>query len=136
MGYYLPSTNAGIVLNNGTQNPATLASRGTVTNAGGDAIYGSAPTAWTITNLGSIAAIGSTGDGIDLRAGGTVSNAAGTAQISGHDNGVAISGAVGVVANSGTIASTGTVDAGVRLNVGGTVSNAVGGLIAAYAVGI
>src|SRR5690242_6126264 len=72
----------GVTLNDKkTENPATIALGGYVTNDGsannGTALFGTARAAWTITNLGQISGkSGSASDGIDLRAGGFVTNGA------------------------------------------------------------
>ena len=55
----------GIVLSNAaTENPATIAAGGYVTNTttayGGDAVFGLAGTAWRVTNLGTVNATGRT----------------------------------------------------------------------------
>ncbi len=101
----------GIVLSSAaTQNPATIASTGHVTNNGtsdfGTAIYGMAGTAWRVTNLGTVDSAGTSGDGIRLRSGGIVTNGQSSSAaglIEGGVNGVEIDGAAGAVVNFGTI---------------------------------
>src|SRR5581483_7747464 len=107
-----------VYLNQPSYNPATI--EGT---AAGDAygVLGKAGRAWTVTNLGTVAA--SNGDGIRLRSGGTVSNgsAAATATaIYGSVDGVLIQAAKGSVANFATIAGG---RYGVYLADGGAVTN-------------
>jgi hypothetical protein len=81
----------GIVLGNpSTQRPATVTGR--VSNKNADAIYGKPVARWTVANRGTIESTGSAGFGIDLAAGGTVSNGdsgAAAALIAGY-GGVAI----------------------------------------------
>ncbi|HKS89755.1 MAG TPA: hypothetical protein VJR70_09970, partial [Stellaceae bacterium] len=78
MTYAINSTTAGIALGLATQNPAEVLPGAYVTNKtaslGGDAIYGSSAAAWTITNYGTVRT--TTGTGIDLRSGGSITNAA------------------------------------------------------------
>ena len=76
---------------------------------------------WTIQNYGTIVASSTAGVGVDLTAGGAVTNAA-IASISGGANGVAIYGSLGTVVNSGRIA--GSAGIGVVLGAGGTITNA------------
>jgi hypothetical protein len=116
-----------------TQNPATVAATGYVTNQtmayNGDAIYGARGYSWTITNLGTVKSTGYAADGVHLTAGGVVTNGQSdstTALIGGPGNGVDISGSSGTVTNFGTIQSG---SYGVRLAAGGTVTNAQGGWI-------
>ena len=75
------------------------------------------------------------GIGVDLEAGGSVSNAAG-ASIVGYNAGIVISGAPGTVSNAGSIGATGMSDWGVDLAAGGSVSNATGGTISGALVGV
>ena len=132
--------------------PLTIAATGTVSNNGtGDAIYGPATNAWTVTNLGRVSATGSY-DGVDLRAGGLVTNGStsdttalivggvGSVGFPGKEAGGA--GGVGIsVAGSAGIASWGTITggsggagggyggrggeggAGIRLSGGGSIGN-------------
>jgi hypothetical protein len=130
----------GIVLSNPTtQNPATVTSTGTVLNSfyGGDVLYGTTAAAWNVTNYGTISGAGAAASGVHLAAGGTLANAAGTAQISGYTNGVLIGGAGGTVTNLGTISGTGTTSDGVNLAAGGLVSNAAAAaLISGHQFGV
>src|SRR5271157_1917841 len=99
MKVILNSTTTGLTLSTPTYtNPIEILAGVTITNTG-DAVYAKT-LAWTISNNGTIAGGGS-GYGIDLRAGGAVTNAA-TARITGAI-GVYISGAAGTVVNSGSI---------------------------------
>src|SRR5579862_6086486 len=139
MKTYTGTIKTGIVLTNPTtQNPATLAAGGYVTNTTtldhGDAVYGNNAAAWNFTNYGIIN--GTASAGIYLVAGGTITNGAtGTpsARISGGYYGVKIAGATGSVSNFGTI--RGTSDVGIYLT-GGTVSNARGALISGLSTGV
>src|SRR5689334_1256852 len=125
------STTSGIVLSSTSQNPATIASGAYITNTtgahSGDAIYGSTATAWDIVNLGTIASTKNNSKGIDLRNGGTVTNAS-TARIDGVVNGIFITGGAGTVANSGTIGGTGASGEGIFLAAGGNITNYASGL--------
>jgi hypothetical protein len=124
----------GIVLSDpATQNPATVAATGYVTNQtmtyNGDAIYGAPGYSWTITNLGTVKSTAFNADCVHLTAGGVLTNGQSdstTALIAGQGNGVDISGGSGTVTNFGTIETGGY---GVRLAAGGTVTNGQGGLI-------
>ena len=113
-------------------NPATVTSTGRITVSDEDGIFGDASAFWTLSNFGTIQDTGgSIGSGVDLVAGGTVTNAA-TALIAGYLQGVYISGGAGTVVNSGTIAGTGTTGSinGVHLNsTSGFVDNTAGGVI-------
>ena len=116
MTLILSDTDAGITLTSPTYtNPIDILTGVTVTNAG-DAVYAKT-LSWTINNEGTVLG-GSPGDGIRLRAGGSVTNAS-TALIAGVI-GVYVSGAAGIVANNGSIRGTAL---GVELKAGGTVSN-------------
>jgi hypothetical protein len=124
----------GIVLSDpATQNPATVAATGYVTNQtttyNGDAIYGAPGYPWSLTNLGTIKSSAFYADSVHLTAGGVLTNGQSdstTALIAGPGNGVDISGGGGTVTNFGTIETGGY---GVRLAAGGTVTNAQSGLI-------
>src|SRR5947209_18234531 len=96
-------TTNGIVLGSGTySNPLTVTAPGYVGNTStpisnhGDAIYGAAGTAWTLSNFGTIRGTAVTNAyGIDLRGGGSVTNGSAVstaAQITGQSRGVWISG--------------------------------------------
>src|SRR5260370_30764295 len=100
----------GIVLSNpATQNPATIGTAGYIKNIGsthnGDAVYGST-VPWTLNNLGTIFADGSSADGVRLTQGGSLSNGqagATSALVAGRNDGVYIGGATGTVNNFATI---------------------------------
>ncbi|HEV8678629.1 MAG TPA: Hint domain-containing protein, partial [Stellaceae bacterium] len=118
--------------------PLTITASGLIDAGSGDAIHGDNSASWAVVNDGTVAATGASGDGIDLRGGGTIDNAAGTALIAGYDNGVYITGAAGTVSNAGTIEATGTSGRGVYLTAGGSVTNTGTGLIEGglYGIGI
>lgn len=105
--------NAGSVLGSGI----TLASAGTVTNAGSIASNTTSPS----------------GQGILLSAGGSVTNQS-DGTISGKI-GIQVSVAAGMVSNSGGIIGTSTVGDGILLQAGGSISNESSGAITGY-VGI
>jgi hypothetical protein len=118
----------GIVLSDpATQNPATVAATGYVTNQtttyNGDAIYGAPGYSWTVTNLGTIHTNPYNSAGVHLTAGGVVTNGQSDSTgglITGAGSGIVITGGSGTVTNSGTIQSGGY---GVRLAAGGTITN-------------
>jgi hypothetical protein len=113
----------GIVLSDpATQNPATIAATGYVTNQtmayNGDAIYGAPGYPWTVTNLGTVK---STSNGVELSSGGTVTNfGAINSGVGFPISGIAISGGSGTVTNFGAIVSG---EYGVKLTAGGAVTN-------------
>src|ERR1017187_808300 len=89
--------------------------------------------AGSVSNAGSIA--GANGRGIDMQAGGAVSNAA-TGTITGTTAGIDISGG-GTVTNRGSIAVAGSgTSGGIVLRDGGQVSNAGTGNISSTGFGI
>src|SRR5271163_2736215 len=98
----------GYVLSAASLDPVTVTGTiglGSSTHPG--ALYGENTTAWTITNQGAIA--GGTAAGVDLAAGGAITNdPAGT--IGGYW-GIATQGGPTTVVNSGAIAATGHVGA-------------------------
>jgi hypothetical protein len=122
-----------VVLSNpATQNPTTIATGSTIIAGNGVGVLGLAPTAWTLTNLGTIVAHGTNSygqrmDGVVLQSGGLLINGA-SGLIDAGKHGVYI-GVPGTVANSGTIEGQ---YSGVYLKSGGSVSNAAGGLIYGY----
>ncbi len=82
-----------------------------------------------ISNSGTITGVG---QGINLLAGGTVTNAAGgVIQTSGSvsSNGILVNGSAGTIANSGVISGGATGDGAVKLQAGGSVANASTGLL-------
>jgi hypothetical protein len=107
--------------------------QGVTVDSGAHWSIGAASVAETIGNAGSITGAG---NGVELDAGGLVSNSAG-ASISGGAIGVAFK-AFGTVVNAGTISGTGGTgfDQGVSMTDGGSITNAAGGTINAgnYAV--
>jgi hypothetical protein len=119
----------GIVLSDpATQNPATVAATGYVTNQtttyNGDAIHGAPGYSWTVTNLGTVK---STSNGVELSSGGTVTNFGTIDSGVGYPiSGIDISGGSGTVNNFGTIVSG---EYGIKLTAGGTVTNGQGGFI-------
>ena len=109
----------GIVLSDpATQNPATVAATGYVTNFfHGDAVYGTPGYSWTLTNLGTIAGK------VHLAAGGSVTNGQGALiKRRNVDNqfGVEIDGSSGTVSNFGTMGP-------VHMTAGGSVANGQSG---------
>lgn len=88
----------------------------------------------TISNTGTI--IGTTGSGINLSSGGTVTNTGGS--ITGATNGVMIGGGTGTPVNSITNSATitGTANDGILLSNGGIVVNNAGGVISGGTNGI
>jgi hypothetical protein len=128
-----PATITSVALLNGGLYAANYAgAQWTITNAG--RILGPGvclASAATVTNSGSIEAqAGSApGYGVNLRAGGSVTNATG-GTITGYAMGVLIYNASGTVVNYGSIAG-GTFSA-VELQSGGQVTNHLGGTITGY----
>src|SRR5436190_9320001 len=118
MSSYSGTITGGIFLLGTPQNPATVTASGYITNTttlnSGDALYGNTAAAWSITNLGRIKATDTASNALDLRAGGSVTNAT-AVLIAGVVNGIWINGTAGTVANSGTIQGTGTFSDGIDL---------------------
>ncbi|HLY46945.1 MAG TPA: hypothetical protein VKQ73_15290, partial [Stellaceae bacterium] len=137
--YIDTSTSVGLVLSGTPQNPVTIGSSGTIavgsaaTAHNGDAIYGNSVTAWTVSNFGTVKAAAAASTGIELVAGGTVTNAVG-ALIAGAANGIRLAGSADLVSNAGAI--TATSGAGVYLAAGGRVSNLLGGVISGMQDGV
>ena len=137
-----------------TNTPLTITSAGSVkaTTSGADAIDGGSGVAWSINNSGSVASSqrygislhgagssvvnsgsisgysGAGGYGLDLEAGGTVTNTS-TGYITGGEDGIIVNGAAGTITNSGQIVST--FDDGIGLFGGGSVINNTGAKIQA-----
>lgn len=137
-----------------TDNPVTITSTGSVkaTASGANAIDGASGTTWSISNAGTVASDqhhgislhgtgssivnsgsisgvnSSIGYGVDLEAGGSVTNTS-TGTITGGEDAIFVYGAPGTISNSGHITST--VDDGIGLFGGGSVTNNVGGVIQA-----
>lgn len=127
--------NEGTIQNTGSAGYGVdLVSRGTVENGVSGAIaalisgYGGV---WirgalaTVGNLGTISGTGTKRDGVELKAGGQVSNGntdTTAALISGGRRAVVIRNAAGTVANFGTLTSSGTYNT-VALFAGGNVTN-------------
>ena len=97
------------------------------------ALQGETVAAWNVTNQGTISG-GDGGIGVDLLAGGSVSNLA-SGYIDGYFS-VMIQGSAGTVSNDGTIVSTDAAGAGVYLTHGGSVSNLADGRISTNYDGI
>jgi Bacterial Ig-like domain len=137
-----------------TNNPLTITGAGSVkaTASGADAIDGGSGVAWSINNSGTVASSqryaislhgagssilnsgsisgdgGEGGYGVDLEAGGTVTNT-GTGYVSGGEDAIFGAGAAVNINNSGQIIST--FDDGVGLFGGGSVINNAGAVIQA-----
>ena len=125
----------GIVLSNpATQNPATVAATGYVTNHtgphNGDAIYGAPVYPWTVANLGTLNGPGYAA-GLHLTAGGVLTNgqSGSSAALIEGNYGVLIGGGVGTVSNFGKIfgGEGYFFGAGVELAAGGSVTNGQSG---------
>src|SRR4051812_26955706 len=124
--------------------PLTITSTGAV-YSGPNLSAISAPTAGSsIINLGVVS--GTSGSGINLAAGGDVTNGASgstAALIEGSQNGIQIGfssppfapSGVGTVANYGTVLATGTSGTGIRLLAGGSIVNGASGAAAALIEG-
>jgi hypothetical protein len=113
--------------------PLTITPTGYVDVSGsGNAVYGPGGQAWTVVNQGRITAAGTTGDGVELIAGGFVSN---SGLIEGGGFGVSVGGGVGTVSNFGTVEGTGTAAVGVFLEACGSVTNGSSGATAALIEG-
>jgi hypothetical protein len=113
----ISGTNFGVFVPGTFGNPGTVANPGTVVNDG----------RITSTKYG----------GVNLGAGGSVTNATG-ASIVGGSNGVSFGtvGVAGTVTNSGSISATATGSAGVDLGHGGSVTNKSFGFISGTSFGV
>ena len=125
------TTISGVILssvtlsNAATQNPATVASNGTIL-APTVGLLGESGTAWTVTNYGvvqggSVASSAAAAIGIALYGGGVLTNQT-QATIGGY-LGVFVANAAGTVTNAGTIIGESTTGLGVALLAGGSVTN-------------
>ena len=126
--------NAGTITNSATVSDIALFAGGRVTNVSGGLLknnqgsaIGGTNVAVSVFNAGVIISTGTAGNGVNLKAGGYVSNAAtGTIAAQVHA-GVYFAGSTGTVVNAGYI--TGGTKAGVALSAGGMVSNRSGGTL-------
>jgi len=117
------AVNHGIVLTQATYaNPVTVTAAGAVTGAR-DGI--SASSVWTVQNYGTVT--GNYGYGVELKAGGSVTNGQGGLIAGVGYGGVYIDGPAALVDNAGTI--TGSNFYAVEFSAGGTVTNTQGGAI-------
>ncbi|HTW71161.1 MAG TPA: Hint domain-containing protein [Acetobacteraceae bacterium] len=109
-------------------NPVSILANITVSGGAHAAVY-AASSAWTIENSGTVA--GGSLDGIELRAGGTITNA-GSGLISGVV--AAYLGTAGAIVNAGSIAGNTAAASGkgVQLVAGGSVTNQGTGSISGY----
>ncbi len=124
----------GVLLDRG--GGVTNAAAVTISNGGNQAVYGKlGDGADTVVNSGTIVDTGTTGQGIDLEGGGSVTNAA-SASITAALQGVAVYGTSGTVVNSGSIVATGTAGVGVDLETAGSVTNAASASIAGTSIGV
>ena len=110
-----------------SHNPTTITS---TVSVAGTAVYGAAGTAWDVINLSTIEGTGSTGIGILLESGGTITNG-GTSDATSLIEGtgpaaIDILGAAGTISNYGTITAPGGEDNfgdGIYLHHGGSIVN-------------
>jgi hypothetical protein len=124
-----------------------LSAGGSVTNAASASITGSGygvlihGGAGTVVNYGGITGTfnsnGTTGRGVQLEAGGSITNAV-SASITGVYRGAEISGGAGVVVNKGNITDTGTKGNGVEIGLGGGTGTVVnyGSIASTFDAGI
>lgn len=125
-----------VTLSSPAEQPSSVT--GTITVTSGVALYGSAGTAWSITNSGLIRSQGtgaSGGYGIYLLTGGDITNQSG-GTVSGYAGGVLIKGAAGTVVNGGQVIATGTSGFGVDLLSSGAITNLAGATISGNKYGI
>src|SRR5215470_10637718 len=132
------STTIGVDLTSPTfVNPVLINAGVTVSNSGDAIAAGSG--SWTLQNRGRVSGTGAYANGIDLAAGGVVTNFA-TGLITGSSDGVRVVYAAGTVINYGSIAGLsvgpGYLGLGVELRSGGAITNKSGGTISGVASGI
>src|SRR5215469_10684484 len=116
----MPSTitmDSGPIALSAAYNPLSIISG--VTASGPTGVYGDDSQAWTVTNQGYIQ--GYSGDGVDILAGGMVTNSGANAHISGYYYGVYDRGGAATVTNQGYI--LGYSRDGVDILAGGMVTN-------------
>ncbi len=115
--------------------PLTITASGAVDADASAAIYGPGTQAWTVVNAGIVTNSSATGNGIELDAGGSVTNNAGGTIAAYY--GVVINGTAGAVTNAGYIQGAGgSLGVGVYLAAGGTITNQAGGTITGHFQGV
>lgn len=141
--------NSGRIQNTGTNAAIYLRGGGLVTNSSGGMIQsartgisfnntvGTTPSIGTVLNAGSIisTATGTTGSGVYLGQGGTLTNQTG-GLITAYRAAISVARYAGTISNDGTVQSTGTSASSVLLSAGGTVVNAAGALITSARNGV
>ena len=120
MGKTISANRGSFILSNVADNPLTILAGITVAGAG-YGIYATDTQPWSITNLGTVTASAASGDGIELRNGGSVTNSGVNSHITGTNGGIYAGKGAAFITNQGTI--TGANDFGVLLTAGGTVTN-------------
>jgi hypothetical protein len=136
-------SNAGLIENDERYFDAVdLLAGGSVTNVSSGTIFGVETGILISGGVGTVFNAGTimSGDrfalgryGVDLLAGGSVTNVSG-GTIFGDDDGIAVSGGVGTVFNAGTIESPS--EFGVYLSASGSVTNVSGGTISGFNSGV